>query len=65
VKVEDRSIKVTISIGLAGLTDTTDSGHSILKHSDELLYIAKRNGRDQLVCAGDDVSSDPLGKKAA
>jgi two-component system cell cycle response regulator len=44
-----RSIEVTISIGIATLDATDDTGASILKRADQALYRAKRDGRNRVV----------------
>lgn len=44
----DARFHVTISIGIATLTDTACDIETLLKNADEALYIAKNNGRDQV-----------------
>ncbi|MEM6407896.1 MAG: diguanylate cyclase [Pseudomonadota bacterium] len=44
-------IEVTISVGLANASPDKLDGAAVLKHADELLYAAKRAGRDRLVSA--------------
>jgi two-component system, cell cycle response regulator len=44
-------VPVTISIGLAGLGDTTDTLEKLLKRADSALYQAKREGRNRVVQA--------------
>jgi two-component system, cell cycle response regulator len=44
-------VPVTISIGLAGLGDTTDTLEKLLKRADSALYRAKREGRNRVVQA--------------
>jgi two-component system cell cycle response regulator len=44
-----RSIKVTISIGIAVLDGADDSAANILKRADQALYRAKRDGRNRVV----------------
>lgn len=44
-----RSVQVTISIGLAGLSNPTDRAADILKRADQALYRAKRDGRNRVV----------------
>jgi len=46
--LEDESIGITVSIGLAMLSADKKNGPEILKRADELLYDAKRNGRNCL-----------------
>ncbi|MGZ3410558.1 MAG: diguanylate cyclase, partial [Xanthobacteraceae bacterium] len=49
--IEDgkRGIQVTISIGIAGLSQSTDKAADILKRADQALYRAKRDGRNRVV----------------
>jgi two-component system cell cycle response regulator len=44
-----KHLEVTISIGIASLTRTTDSAADILKRADQALYRAKRDGRNRVV----------------
>jgi two-component system cell cycle response regulator len=44
-----KAIDVTLSIGLAALSATQDTGASILKRADQALYRAKRDGRNRVV----------------
>jgi two-component system, cell cycle response regulator len=44
-------VPVTISIGVAGLTDATDTLQRLMKRADEALYAAKREGRNRVVLA--------------
>jgi two-component system cell cycle response regulator len=44
-----KAIDVTLSIGLAALGSTEDTGASILKRADQALYRAKRDGRNRVV----------------
>lgn len=57
VQVDGKVIKITISIGLAGILPNAEEGSEILKRADEHLYIAKREGRNRLVMA----AREPLG----
>eukprot|EP01037_Dinobryon_pediforme_P015166 gene15166-15308_t len=43
--------KVTTSVGLASFAPTSASLDAVLKQADRALYLAKRNGRDQLAVA--------------
>lgn len=40
---------MTISIGIAALSDPADGAASILKRADQALYRAKRDGRNRVV----------------
>jgi two-component system cell cycle response regulator len=44
-----RNLEVTISIGIAALSDAADSAATILKRADTALYRAKRDGRNRVV----------------
>lgn len=44
----DNLIQVTASVGLAGLSSAMINGTDVLKRADELLYTAKKNGRNRL-----------------
>jgi two-component system, cell cycle response regulator len=44
-------VPVTISIGLAGLGDASDTLDKLLKRADSALYAAKREGRNRVVRA--------------
>jgi two-component system, cell cycle response regulator len=48
---EDQGVSVTISIGLAGLGDASDTLDKLLKRADSALYKAKREGRNRVVRA--------------
>jgi two-component system cell cycle response regulator len=45
----ERSIEVTISIGIAARNSPNDDATTILKRADEALYRAKRDGRNRVV----------------
>ncbi len=45
------SLDVTISIGIAGLSEPDDTAAAILKRADQALYRAKRDGRNRVVPA--------------
>lgn len=49
---DDNKIRLTVSIGLAALHGDSEDGASLLKQADELLYLAKGNGRNKVVFAG-------------
>ena len=44
-----RSIPVTLSIGIAALRGPDDTAASLLKRADQALYRAKRDGRNRVV----------------
>ncbi len=49
IPLGSRQVSVTASIGLARASSTTLDGSAVLKRADELLYDAKRRGRNQVV----------------
>ena len=42
------TVSITVSVGLAGFDRASQSPESLLKRADELLYDAKRNGRNRI-----------------
>jgi diguanylate cyclase (GGDEF)-like protein len=46
------AVSVTVSIGLAGYDEDAGTPESLLKRADELLYAAKRKGRDRIEADG-------------
>jgi len=51
IEVDGAMIQVTLSIGLATLSPFDFSFDDLLRRSDDALYSAKREGRDQVVVA--------------
>lgn len=51
----ERRIRVTTSIGVAGTPLHSDSAEGLIRCADEALYLAKHNGRNQVVTFGDAV----------
>ncbi len=49
ITADANRIHLTVSIGLAALQPNSTDGASLLKQADELLYAAKRNGRNQVI----------------
>ncbi len=47
----DQPVPVTISVGVATLSDTSDTLEKLLKRADQALYTAKREGRNRVVIA--------------
>lgn len=43
-----KNIKVTVSIGIASLTQRIKLGDELIKHADDALYLAKKNGRNRI-----------------
>ncbi|SPJ27177.1 diguanylate cyclase [Falsiruegeria mediterranea] len=52
IKADAHRIHLTVSIGLSALGAVSVDGASLLKQADELLYMAKHKGRNQVVVAG-------------
>ncbi|HHD79557.1 MAG TPA: GGDEF domain-containing protein [Epsilonproteobacteria bacterium] len=48
--LNDKSVSVTVSIGLSYLTHKDKNIHTLLKRADTALYEAKENGRNQVCC---------------
>jgi two-component system, cell cycle response regulator len=49
ISAGQRSIPVTLSIGIAALRSRDDNAASLLKRADQALYRAKRDGRNRVV----------------
>lgn len=49
VKYKNKSIKVTMSIGIASVKDGISNIHKAIKTADENVYKAKKSGRDKVV----------------
>jgi diguanylate cyclase (GGDEF)-like protein len=46
---QPEGITITVSIGVAGITDASDiSPEELVKKADEALYLSKHNGRNQV-----------------
>jgi diguanylate cyclase (GGDEF)-like protein len=57
---QQQSLSVTVSIGVACFIPAHHEGESILlKQADDFLYVAKDNGRNQVVYEGNDPSASP------
>ena len=54
VLTQSGGIPVTVSVGVSEISPDDDSYHSALNLADQALYLAKRNGRDQ-VCTSDQI----------
>ena len=58
IPVDQSNIAITVSMGIASMTkDVTDS-QVLLKRADEMLYTAKRNGRNKVVIDRENFASD-------
>lgn len=55
---DNKSIKLTVSIGIANLLESRDSAEWLLKRADEALYMAKNSGRNNVKVA---VKAEPTG----
>ncbi len=49
IPVDNAKIAMTVSMGLASMSSDVPDGPALLKRADELLYVAKSNGRNQIV----------------
>jgi len=47
----DKPLRITTSIGVAGIERPHDTPLDVLRRADDALYRAKRNGRNQVVMA--------------
>ena len=48
IEIKDYEIPVTVSLGVAEVDERTKSLDELLKHADQVLYIAKTNGRNRV-----------------
>ena len=53
IQVEDHTLNITISIGIAQFRNGEDTWETLLNRADNAMYEAKNNGRDRWVVAGD------------
>lgn len=51
IMAEEKAIAVTLSIGLADLSDAVPDVNGLMKYADNALYEAKRKGRNRVECA--------------
>ncbi|XPF95357.1 diguanylate cyclase [Colwellia sp. RE-S-Sl-9] len=51
--VENKELKVTLSIGLAMLSDKHSSFEQLINDADKAMYLAKENGRNRVEVSGD------------
>ncbi|MEQ1789754.1 MAG: PleD family two-component system response regulator [Rickettsiales bacterium] len=54
---DGKILNLTVSIGIANLLESGDSGEWLIKRADEALYIAKNNGRNKVTVAVNPVPS--------
>jgi diguanylate cyclase len=47
IKIDEHSLKITVSIGIAGYRIGKENWEGLLKRADQALYKSKENGRDQ------------------
>lgn len=52
ISADAHKIRLTVSIGLTEITDHTSAAAALLKRADELLYVAKNSGRNQVMAEG-------------
>jgi len=48
---DNKTIDVTVSVGVCSLTSTADTADDLVRRADEALYRAKRDGRNRVVAA--------------
>lgn len=53
IQVEDHTLNITISIGIAQFRNGEDTWETLLNRADNAMYEAKNNGRNRWVVAGD------------
>lgn len=53
IRVEEKIIQVTVSIGVAQFRHGTDTWHTLLSRADTAMYDAKKNGRDRWAVSKD------------
>lgn len=60
ILVDDQSVEIGVSIGIAYAEDGAESAETLLNEADSAMYCAKRNGKSQYRVAGQNhVASDP------
>lgn len=59
VKTDRATIRLTASIGVSEVTEQTTDGSALLKRSDELLYLAKNNGRNRVISDDCELPQEP------
>ena len=50
---EELSINITVSMGVTCTPEHFKNSSDAIKHADEMLYIAKKEGRDRVICSDD------------
>lgn len=50
IKVKDGVVSVTVSMGVANMSEKLGDGGALMKASDRATYIAKETGRNKVVC---------------
>lgn len=48
IKVLDKEIRMTVSIGVAGEDENTTDLETLIAHADQAMYIAKHKGRNRV-----------------
>jgi diguanylate cyclase (GGDEF)-like protein len=56
IEIGDRTVSITASIGVAVTNDCSDTADSLLRRADDAMYLAKRNGRNQVAFSAQDFS---------
>ncbi|MEP4037379.1 diguanylate cyclase [Pseudophaeobacter sp.] len=52
IAADQNRIRLTVSIGLTGITEETPAAAALLKRADALLYVAKNSGRNRTMAEG-------------
>ena len=55
IEVDGSTINITISIGISGMSSGSRDGSAVLKRADEMLYAAKRGGRNRIIVDGENI----------
>jgi len=59
-QMSDRGWDVTFSVGIASVTRMVGSIDDLLAYADQLMYRAKRDGKDRIICDGAPAADPPL-----
>jgi diguanylate cyclase (GGDEF)-like protein len=62
VTVDDRSLVVTVSIGMADTTTAERDAETLLRNADLAMYLAKAQGKQRLVVYADGMAQEARGK---
>jgi diguanylate cyclase (GGDEF)-like protein len=59
-QMSDHGWDVTFSVGIASVTRMVGSIDDLLAYADQLMYRAKRDGKDRIICDGVPADDAPL-----